>query len=81
MIIVLKREATEEIAQDILGRIEEKGLQPLYMPGSERVVLGALGDERVMGFRPDHCSITVFEPRDGGLILIEKGREPATQVL
>src|SRR6187549_3019722 len=33
----------------------------------------ALGDERVMGFRPDHCSITVFEPRDGGLILIEKG--------
>lgn len=41
----------------------------------------ALEDERVMGFRPDHCSITVFEPRDGGLILIEKGREAATQVL
>lgn len=41
----------------------------------------ALGDERVMGFRPDHCSITVFEPRDGGLILIAKGREAATQVL
>jgi broad specificity phosphatase PhoE len=41
----------------------------------------ALGEERVMGFRPDHCSITIFEPGDGGLILIEKGREAATQVL
>src|SRR5205814_7662861 len=48
MIIVLKREATEEIAKEILGRIEEKGLKPLYMPGTERVVLGALGDERVL---------------------------------
>ena len=48
MIIVLKREATEEIAREILDRIEEKGLKPLYMPGTERVVLGALGDERVL---------------------------------
>jgi 3-deoxy-7-phosphoheptulonate synthase len=48
MIIVLKREATEETAKEILGRIEEKGLKPLYMPGTERVVLGALGDERVL---------------------------------
>jgi 3-deoxy-7-phosphoheptulonate synthase len=48
MIIVLKREATQEIAQDILGKIEEKGLKPLYMPGSERVVIGALGDERIL---------------------------------
>jgi 3-deoxy-7-phosphoheptulonate synthase len=48
MIIVLKREATEETAKEILARIEEKGLKPLYMPGTERVVLGALGDERVL---------------------------------
>src|SRR5437763_7271834 len=48
MIIVLKREATQEDADEILGRIEEKGLKPLYMPGTERVVLGALGDERVL---------------------------------
>ncbi len=48
MIIVLKREATEETAKEILGKIEEKGLKPLYMPGTERVVLGALGDERVL---------------------------------
>ena len=29
-------------------RIEEAGLKPLHMPGAERVVLGALGDERVL---------------------------------
>ena len=48
MIIVLKPEATPETAHEILARIEEKGLKPLYMPGTERVVLGALGDERVL---------------------------------
>jgi 3-deoxy-7-phosphoheptulonate synthase len=48
MIIVLKREARQEDADEILGRIEERGLKPLYMPGTERVVLGALGDERVL---------------------------------
>jgi len=41
----------------------------------------ALNDDRVMGFRPDHCSITTFDVIGGGLILIEKGREAATQVL
>jgi 3-deoxy-7-phosphoheptulonate synthase len=48
MIIVLKPEATPEIAQELLKRIEDKGLKPLHMPGVERVVLGALGDERVL---------------------------------
>jgi 3-deoxy-7-phosphoheptulonate synthase len=48
MIIVLKRDASPEAAQTILTRISEAGLQPLHMPGSERVVLGALGDERVL---------------------------------
>ncbi len=49
MIIVLKPEADEETAQAILHQIEACGLKPLHMPGSERVVLGALGDERVLG--------------------------------
>lgn len=49
MIIVLRKEATEEDARELLGRIEACGLKPLYMPGSERVVLGAIGDERVLG--------------------------------
>jgi 3-deoxy-7-phosphoheptulonate synthase len=48
MIIVLKPEAPAETAQELLDRISSKGLKPLHMPGSERVVLGALGDERVL---------------------------------
>lgn len=48
MIIVLKREATKADADELLSRIEACGLKPLYLPGTERVVLGALGDERVL---------------------------------
>jgi 3-deoxy-7-phosphoheptulonate synthase len=48
MIIVLKPEAPPEAAEELLARISAKGLKPLHMPGAERVVLGALGDERVL---------------------------------
>jgi len=46
MIIVLKPNSTEEDAKTLLSKIEQSGLKPLYMPGVERIVLGALGDER-----------------------------------
>ena len=48
MIIVLKPQAKEENAREILAQIESVGLKPLFMPGTERIVLGALGDERVL---------------------------------
>ncbi|WP_318492462.1 3-deoxy-7-phosphoheptulonate synthase [Photobacterium leiognathi] len=48
MIIVLKPQATEADANILLTKIASLGLKPLYMPGSERIVLGALGDERVL---------------------------------
>jgi 3-deoxy-7-phosphoheptulonate synthase len=48
MIIVLKPEASAETVRELLAKIEAKGLKPLHMPGAERVVLGALGDERVL---------------------------------
>lgn len=48
MIIVLKPKATKEEADELLSKIEALGLKSLYMPGSERTVLGALGDERVL---------------------------------
>lgn len=48
MIIVLKPQATPAQADEILSRIEGLGLRPLHMPGTERVVLGAIGDERVI---------------------------------
>lgn len=39
------------------------------------------GGDLVMGFRPDHCSMQVFDVTDDALILIAKGREASTQVL
>jgi 3-deoxy-7-phosphoheptulonate synthase len=48
MIIVLKPEATREVAEELLAKIAALGMKPLHMPGAERVVLGALGDERVL---------------------------------
>ncbi|MEO8618117.1 MAG: 3-deoxy-7-phosphoheptulonate synthase [Sphingomicrobium sp.] len=48
MIIVMKPDASAETIAALLAQIEAKGLKPLHMPGAERVVLGALGDERVL---------------------------------
>jgi broad specificity phosphatase PhoE len=45
------------------------------------VVSHLLGEDRVLSFRPDHCSITVLETDGAGLTLVEKGREATTGVL
>ena len=39
------------------------------------------GEPRVLTFRPDHASITVFEFAGGQLRLVERGPEAQTQVL
>jgi broad specificity phosphatase PhoE len=39
------------------------------------------GDDKVLSFRPDHASITVFDVSGGQLTLVERGPEAATQVL
>jgi len=44
-------------------------------------VSAATGGAEVMAFRPDHCSLTVFEVEGDRLILVEKGREAQSQVL
>ncbi len=49
MIIVLKPGSTKQQAEEILQMIESVGLKPLFMPGTERTVLGAIGDERKLG--------------------------------
>jgi 3-deoxy-7-phosphoheptulonate synthase len=49
MIIVLRPTATEADAREILDRIASVDLKPLHMPGVERTVIGALGDERKLG--------------------------------
>jgi broad specificity phosphatase PhoE len=44
-------------------------------------VTTVLGKDEVLAFRPDHCSITVFETRADSLRLVELGPEAQTQVL
>ena len=39
------------------------------------------GDDRVIGFRPDHCSLTILDIGEDGLNLMERGREASTGVL
>jgi 3-deoxy-7-phosphoheptulonate synthase len=46
MIILLKPEAAKSDANEILDQISSLKLKPLYMPGVERTVIGAIGDER-----------------------------------
>lgn len=48
MIIVLKNEAEKKEIDDMLEKIKDAGLKPLYLPGTEKIVLGAIGDERVL---------------------------------
>ncbi len=44
-------------------------------------VSAATGDPKVAAFRPDHCSLTVFDIDGDRLILARKGREAHSQVL
>jgi 3-deoxy-7-phosphoheptulonate synthase len=48
MIIILKQGSGKSDADPILRQIREQGLEPLYMPGDEKIVIGALGDERIL---------------------------------
>ncbi|MES1990239.1 MAG: histidine phosphatase family protein [Pseudomonadota bacterium] len=43
-------------------------------------VSAATSDDRVLSFRPDNCSVTVFETDGRKLSLIERGREAETKV-
>ena len=40
----------------------------------------ALGDDRLISFRPDNCSVTIFETSGTALKLVEQGREAETKV-
>lgn len=46
MIIVLSKNVTKEETDSILKGISQLGLEPLYLPGTEKIVIGAIGDER-----------------------------------
>jgi len=83
MIIVLKPGATKETADELLKRIEDKGLKPLYMPGRERVVLGAIGDERALGtlHLESHPMVESVKPILAPYKLVSREMHPADTVV
>ena len=51
-------------------------------PTTVHVAVGeATGDDRVVGFAPDNCSVTIVDVEDGSFRLVERGAEAATRVL
>lgn len=83
MIIVLKPTATEAAARDILKDIENCGLKPLFMPGKERIVLGALGDERVLGklHLENHPDVESVKPILAPYKLVSREMKPADTIV
>jgi 3-deoxy-7-phosphoheptulonate synthase len=56
MIIVLKPEATEQDIEHLVDRLRSLGLKSQITKGEERIVVGVIGDERVLQGQP----LTVF---------------------
>ena len=52
MIIVLKPGATEKEIDHIVEKLKECGLKPHVSRGEERVIIGAIGDERALQSQP-----------------------------
>jgi 3-deoxy-7-phosphoheptulonate synthase len=48
MIIVMQSRATEEEIRHVIGRIEELGLRAHLSRGTERTIIGVIGDERLV---------------------------------
>jgi 3-deoxy-7-phosphoheptulonate synthase len=48
MIIVMNNSATEEHIDSVLKKIKEKGLEGTVSKGTEKTVIGAVGDERLL---------------------------------
>lgn len=65
---------------DCLGAITEDSAIVTHFMVINAAVGAAMGDDRLVIFRPDNCSRTVIETTEGGLRLIALGGEAETQV-
>lgn len=52
MVIVMRQDATEAQIEHVVGKLKEKGLAPHISKGTERTIIGAIGDERVLQEMP-----------------------------
>src|SRR3990172_4898792 len=48
MIIVLKRDATQEVIEHVVDKIKSTGLAVHISKGKERTIIGAIGDETLL---------------------------------
>ena len=48
MIIIMKKKTSKKDIDYVLNQIGKLGLKPLYLPGVEKIVIGAIGDERIL---------------------------------
>jgi 3-deoxy-7-phosphoheptulonate synthase len=83
MIIIMKPGTTRQEAEEILNQIESVGLKPLYMPGTERTVLGAIGDERKLASLhiENHPSVDRIEPVLTPYKLVSRECHPANTLV
>jgi broad specificity phosphatase PhoE len=73
--------AWREDALAVLGSLREDSVIFSHYVAINVAAGSALGDDRVVVFSPDNCSVTIFETENGKLHLLEKGFEaPLTKV-
>lgn len=83
MIIILKPSASQADTDEILNQIASAGLKPLCLPGTERTVLGALGDERVLGsFHIDsHPAVERVDPVLAPFKAVSREMQPQNSIV
>jgi broad specificity phosphatase PhoE len=80
------RDASRELAQwreeaiAALAAIKENTVIFSHFIAINVAAGAAEGDDRVILFRPDNCSVTILDVDNGVLSLVERGREAETKV-
>ena len=64
-----------------LGALDRTTVVVTHFFAINVAVGAASGDDRLVSFRPDHCSQTVLENEGGRLRLVQLGAEASTRVL
>ena len=66
---------------DALSAIAETSVVVSHYIAINVAVGEAIADDRVVGFAPDNCSVTIVDIEHGTFRLVERGAEAATRVL
>jgi broad specificity phosphatase PhoE len=65
---------------EALLELTEPTIVSTHFVAINAIVGQLIGDDTVVGFRPDNCSITIIESNGQDLRLVEKGAEAETEV-